>query len=94
LGAKRFRPDLDRDLGPPAPRLRVSVSDSGPAISTASRCHVAVRAKPRCGAAGACRLDPNHGKTIGTRLDRVIQAGLVRAAVAKIVLTQIGRATP
>jgi hypothetical protein len=28
------------------------------------------------------------------RLDRVIRAGLVRAAVAKIALTQIGRATP
>jgi hypothetical protein len=28
------------------------------------------------------------------RLDRVIQAGLVGAAVAKIVLNQFGRATP
>ncbi len=28
------------------------------------------------------------------RLDRVLQAGLVRAAAARIVLTSIGRATP
>jgi hypothetical protein len=35
-------------------------------------------------------LQPGQPK----RLDSVIQAGLVRAAVAKIVLTQIGRATP
>jgi hypothetical protein len=29
------------------------------------RCHRAVRANPCCGAAGACRLAPNHGKMIG-----------------------------
>ena len=40
-------------------------SDSRPAVSTPSRLHGAVRAKPCCGAAGACRLAPNHGKLIG-----------------------------
>jgi hypothetical protein len=41
------------------------VSDLRPAVSTPSRCQVAVRANPCCGAVGACRLGPNHGNMIG-----------------------------
>jgi D-hexose-6-phosphate mutarotase len=39
-----------------------AASTSLPAVSTVSRCHAVVRAKPCCGAARACWLGPNHGK--------------------------------
>jgi hypothetical protein len=57
---------MPRQAGSPRSTMAAAFSaqrcDSRPAVSTLSRCHGAVRAKPCCGAASACRLAPNHGK--------------------------------